>query len=601
MTNKLPIWVWPCVLLAAIASLYSVALRHKVEAGNRAVAPALEWGVITAAASTSGIPSDQALAELIEVGLRAVILPEDTIGDAIDRGEMTLTTSPDTGIKFLSGGQAEPRVRRALTRRGVIFPADAGRGIQLSSDTPMDTLKSVSLGLDAFAAKQITEAGLALIARNSNTVSPTKAYVEAIVADAAGLGAFGFLPQGDSVLGSRAHLQDLVNALKAKGMVYCSPEFAKMSGEAKMTALDPRNVVRLHAIQAAEIGAMTPGEVVERYGRAAGERNQRILLVRPFDDTQETPLKSLLASINKVSNAIRKEGLAVREPHPWEDPTGAEKAVPVIALAVLGIGMAMLLTTVTSKPLLLAGAVALVAVAGLAIVKNDSTYLATLAAVLLPVLGYMALRQWSGFHPIIQFGLVSIVSIVGGLCVAGLLNGPAFYVRADTFWAVKVAHFLPILIVGAMVIRDHFELPKLVSSPVTWGSIIVGLVVLIGLGFMLARTGNDNPAAVSGIELKIRSLLERYLSVRPRTKEFILGHPALIIGLFALARPNKRSQSIGGLLVALGMIGQTSMVNTMCHLHTPVMVGLIRITIGLVAGLIVGLALWPLVRRWLPA
>ena len=185
--------------------------------------------------------------------------------------------------------------------------------------------------------------------------------------------------------------------------------------------------------------------------------------------------------------------------------------------------------------------------------------------------------------------------------MAGLLNGPAYYVRAESFWAVKVAHFLPILIVGAMVIRDHFELPKIALSPVTWGSIFVGFVVMIGLGFMLARTGNDNPAAVSGVELKIRSLMERYLMVRPRTKEFMLGHPAMLIGLFAMARPNKRTQAMGGFLAALGMIGQTSMVNTMCHLHTPAMVGLVRIAIGLAAGLLVGLALWPLVRRWLPA
>lgn len=600
MTKQLPIWVWVFTLLAAVGSLVSIAQRHRVEAGNRAVALALEWPVIAEAAATSGLPVDQAIIELQQAGMRAVVLPEDTIGDALDRGDLRLVVDSVGEAKWLVGRLSQDDVQKALRRRSILTPSSDGRGIQLGADLPYQVLRSVSLGLDPVVARQVKGAGLFLVARSSNVPSPSLEYVKAIVSDAGEKGADGFLPQGDSVLGSRAHLKEMAETLKLQGMVYCSPEFAKMVGETTMLTSNPENVVRLHAIQAAEIERMTPQEVIERYARAAGERNQRILLVRPFDSSQDTPLRSLAASLDLVAKGVVKEKLAVSQPRPWANPSVPAYAPILIACGVFGACCGLATTVLSSRwsqgVVILLGFLS----CGLAL-KGNPQYLATFAAMIFPVLAYEGLKSWRKCHPVIQFGLISLVSIVGGLCVAGLLNGPAYFVRAESFWAVKMAHFLPIIAVTAMVVRDQFELPKVAMTPVTWGALFVGGVALIGLGFMLARTGNDNPAAVSGVELKLRSVLERYFSVRPRTKEFAIGHPAMFIGLAALARPNRKAQVTGGFLTALGMIGQTSMVNTMCHLHTPVFVGLVRIAIGLVAGLAVGLALWPLVRRWLPA
>ena len=103
---------------------------------------------------------------------------------------------------------------------------------------------------------------------------------------------------------------------------------------------------------------------------------------------------------------------------------------------------------------------------------------------------------------------------------------------------------------------------------------------------------------MSGIELKFRSLLDKVMVVRPRTKEFLFGHPALILGaafLFA------RRRSIGLPLVALGVLGQASLLNTFCHIHTPLALTLLRAFNGLVLGIIIGLAVWwfvgkPIVR-----
>ncbi len=60
---------------------------------------------------------------------------------------------------------------------------------------------------------------------------------------------------------------------------------------------------------------------------------------------------------------------------------------------------------------------------------------------------------------------------------------------------------------------------------------MVGIVALVALALFVARSGNDPGVGVSATELKVRSLLDKYLLVRPRTKEFLLGHPALLLGL----------------------------------------------------------------------
>jgi len=108
--------------------------------------------------------------------------------------------------------------------------------------------------------------------------------------------------------------------------------------------------------------------------------------------------------------------------------------------------------------------------------------------------------------------------------------------------------------------------------------------------FMLMRTGNDAPGDVSSIELKVRTLLDHILPERPRTKEFLVGHPALVIALAMAFRGDRKYLPLAGLLAA---VGQASVLNTFCHLHTPISVSVMRVVTGMIVGGIMGLvALW---------
>lgn len=617
-SSNVPVWTWLGLVVAVAASLVSIAARHAVEARNRAVAPALEMAVIQDAAARSGVPLPDALEELKRSGLRSVVLPEETVGDWINRGRAQWSDLAGNRLLVLDRTLLESW-NTAATRQRLEFnvqsadPESETVTIALGPTLPGDTLRTLPMGIDAELARQVTAADLYLVVRHTPIPNASREQIESTLRRSRELGAQAYLPQGDAVLGHRTRIKETVEILRNLGMVYASPEFARMAGEAAMTAAAADHTVRLHAIQAAEVDRLSPGEIVERFARAYAERNQRILLLRPFDAGGETPLQNLALSLQKISRAVIKEGGGLASPRPWQAPQVPSWVSPAIALG-LGITFFGLLLSrwpraghepsALPRWAIALGALATLGVVALAVVRDNPSYLATCAALATPLLAYLA---WDGLRRLpvlVQFAVLSLITLTGGLCVAGLLNGPAYFVRAETFFAVKVAHFLPLVVIGVAVVWANLELGKAWRSPLTWGGLISLGLVLFAAIFMLARTGNDNPAAVSGIELQIRSLLENFFTTRPRTKEFLIGHPAMVIALFLGAAAQRASENrasrlrmISGGLFVIGMIGQTSMINTLCHLHTPIIVGVIRTAIGWGVGLAIGLAIWAVLSR----
>jgi hypothetical protein len=139
---------------------------------------------------------------------------------------------------------------------------------------------------------------------------------------------------------------------------------------------------------------------------------------------------------------------------------------------------------------------------------------------------------------------------------------------------------------------------KLLSIQITvFWIIVVALLGIVGL-YYLSRTGNEGSA--SSLEMLMRNTLETTFGVRPRSKEFLLAHPLLLLGLFLALR-----YRAAWVLVIVGSIGQLSMVDTFAHIHTPLQISLIRDLLGLCLGAVIGcvlIAVWQLGegvwRRW---
>lgn len=595
----IPAWLPIAIAITALLSLISIAKRIQVEGHNRRVDIALEYETIQAYAAASGLPPAEAIAQLKRDGLGGIILSEETIGDLLASGKarvVGLTYRANTDEQFT-------RMARGL---GLRFPALRTRSAFVIPPINLSTLQGVSIGLNPDEAKLARDSGLQIIARLNNPMGVNGGYVRGALAWAHELGAQVFLPMGDQVLGRREAIPDLTDQLRALGMLYASPEFAKMGGDQNVIARAPDLVVRLHSAQTAELDKLSLGEAVDRYSRAARERGMRILLIRPFTQAAKgSPIQALGGFIRAIARDSMNQGMGLGAARPFED-----SGVPTWLFLL--IGLSLIPSAYFCGSVFIAGregrraGLGVVALVGLASAfGHGRPYTALMAAIVFPILAFLWLDSRKRSNLILDFFGVSLISLVGGLAVAGLLNGLPYFIRAEQFAGVKLAVFLPIFVVLVYYLLRQTDLRTLARDPVTWGGAVLGIVILGALLFMSSRTGNDNPAGVSDLELKLRFLLDRILIVRPRTKEFLVGHPLLIVGAGLLAiqrkRPNPRLAIPAALALAGGAIGQTDIVNTMCHIHTPVTLSLLRVGVGAVAGCIIGLVVWAIVRRWLPA
>src|SRR6476660_4021352 len=110
-------WVWASLLAMTLASCGSLFFRYKVEASNHAVGIVMEGQALHDLAASSGRDLYHLLVEYKTVGLSGVALTEDTIGDLVDRGTISLTPETGNGVVVTGSPSEVSRVASAIARR----------------------------------------------------------------------------------------------------------------------------------------------------------------------------------------------------------------------------------------------------------------------------------------------------------------------------------------------------------------------------------------------------------------------------------------------------------------------------------------------------
>jgi hypothetical protein len=202
-------------------------------------------------------------------------------------------------------------------------------------------------------------------------------------------------------------------------------------------------------------------------------------------------------------------------------------------------------------------------------------------------------------------------TLLGILLVIGLLADRIFMLHIDGFQGIRLAIILPMFLALAYHGLGLADIPidasweqrkarvkerwdEFVYSPLMMGQTIAGLIGLAIVGVVVLRSGNDPGVGVSGSEMSFRSFLNKLLFVRPRTKEFLFGHPLFLFGLAEAFSGNRKYLT---LYLAAGAIGQASLLNTFCHIHTPLLFSFIRALLGWLIGAFFGAVLFWLVRK----
>jgi uncharacterized membrane protein YidH (DUF202 family) len=195
------------------------------------------------------------------------------------------------------------------------------------------------------------------------------------------------------------------------------------------------------------------------------------------------------------------------------------------------------------------------------------------------------------------------------MLIVGLLSERDYMLRVNVFFGVKAAHLLPVLLLALVYAggiawksgtwaeqkeRAARGIRALSSNPILLWQAVAAIVVLAVVGIMLARSGNESGVGVSSMELRFRDILDKILYVRPRTKEFLIGYPALVVGIGMALRGMRQWAAP---LIVIGSIGLVSALNTFCHIHTPIELSVFRVINGAIVGGLIGLAVLMIVGR----
>ena len=428
------------------------------------------------------------------------------------------------------------------------------------------------------------------------------------------------------------------------GLVFGEVEFSKQKGDDLLAGALHGDFVRVHSIQAAELGQLDEPEVIDRFALAARERNIRFCYVRLLTTagrglSTDNPLQNNLDFLHKIARGITRGPALLGGDYKLKfatryGDTGSSLLMKALfALMALGVaaGTVWMLCELCPLPVRMQRLALIclsIACVGLVVGGGETgrKIVALLAGIAFPIVAcllvYPGREKTANFtqnsvaclrHAIRAIGYASAITALGIVHVVGLLASRAFMLRANQFLGIKLQHAAPLLIIAFVALigglpktgelwsrfklRVRDQLQHIYDEPARFGLLLVGLIALGALYIIVARTGNDSAVGASGIEMKLRSILDRVLPVRPRTKEFLVGHPAFILALAWWWR-GRRQLAIPAFIV--GCIGQVSLLNTFCHIHTPLISSVWRDGIGLVFGIVLGIVVFLIGERLLP-
>lgn len=366
------------------------------------------------------------------------------------------------------------------------------------------------------------------------------------------------------------------------------------------------------------------GERLPDVATAVKDRGFALLLLQPWHASTDAAADLrdhqlyLRALLQRLQGFGFEPGAAAA--HPFFRP-----AAWVLALAALATAAALALLAIEFRlpprrvAAVAAGGVVLLPAAAVAGGDLGRQAVALLAAVILPALGCawalagpdrpapaempQLAPGWADWQAAaVRVAAATGVAVLGGVLVLALLSDIAYTLQLSGFRGVKLQAVAPVFVVAALLMRRRQRLMLGEAGRLAAAQVRMGHLVLLGMAglaalVLLARTGNTPIIPVTQLELDARAWLEQVLLARPRTKEFVIGYPALVVGLWLLRR---RRFEWGFCLVAFGALAPASVANSFAHVYTPFGLTLLRSAHGLWLGLALAGLLLLLIARCLP-
>lgn len=609
-----------CVILGGYLGYY----RYFIELQDRTVELCVDLNDLKKIAAYDDKPLGPIMDELGKIGVVSIGVFEQTLPDAAVDGQIyyakgsgvrRLNARPKDFNKFvemchIKGKKTyiyapEDDIRKRIYKQLKIAVGERNLKF-LSKDIieineAEEELRCLGLGLPESQVKFVMSKGFRVIPRVWNDPRYHLGSVNLKIKDLKDYDTIIF--EGEEILGYPESLNALASAMQENKLRYGFIEIVKQDGDKKLRRLMGKEVVRVHSVPKEELKKLYKDEVIRRFVRAARERKVRLIYMRPFlppqIDAYTVPYN--LKFFGQVKTALEKAGYVIGRAEPAPEIKIANWTLLALGIGVM-IGVVFLLGYFIRLNSLIMFLLVAIATACMYILNaygysgQLQKLLAWLTAVTFPslaVISSLSRKARPGFIPL--DGTLIVLNIVaeafiGVFLLIGLLADQNFMLGVETFKGVKLALVLPLMIVAFYFILKQGEgglidrIKQFLNTNVKMVSIVGGIMVLGGLGLYLARSGNF-VLPVPVFEVYFRNFLEAMFFIRPRTKEFIIGYPFLYLAAIALLRNKKGWLWI---LAALGAIAPVSILNTFAHIHTPLVISVIRTINGLVLGVAIG-------------
>ena len=479
-----------------------------------------------------------------------------------------------------------------------------------------DKLEDLSLGYNENLVNTAREAGLKIAYRSGNKLNSLSALEKSVELLSPEILIF----DGEEVSGYPAQIEKTAEVMQENNLIFGNIEafIADQDGSEKLARLNDFQLLRTHSMQQEEVEQADNKKIIDRYLLSVRERSVRLLYHKPYLKGDQLAQKNL-ELLDSLQTELIDEGYTIGNADPVDYFSTSNWNLLVVLLGVTAAGILMLNYFTSFKFarlmnlffLISAAAAFLLLQTGRGILLRQITALG--AAVIFPSLAVIILllnKEKGGedleggynfFYLFINYTAAVLTAFIGGVFVSSALNSSEFIFKVYDFRGVKIAFLMPLLIISLYYLfqpgtKDlKKEIPNLLERVIKVKHIILaGGLALIAVIY-IGRTGNFPLLPVPAWELTLRSLLEKILYVRPRFKEFLIGHPFFIFALYLSIK--KRSKLYFYPILMLASVGVITTVNTFSHLHTPIMVSVLRTFHSYWLGLIIG-ALLIMVYRY---
>lgn len=449
--------------------------------------------------------------------------------------------------------------------------------------------------------------------------------------DRSGAKVTAFAGSGKYLLGYNWNLDYVAGKLNERNITLAMIEspvqlkFINLSGLIEMAPLVDYNVVRTYVVGQNELNKIDFITAVRRWSLTDKERNVRfnyfknITVPRPG----ETLFQTNLEYFGDITKRVKADGFKIGRADTYDAYMPDHKLMIPIVFGIVAGAILCLNQLYLLKRKYQYGLLVTIGSLGSFLVVNSYALLtrqslAIGAAITIPVVAMayaieyfehnfaskeINIRNKENLFKIllkttIAIILTTCVSLIGASFLAAILGDIRFLLEIEIYRGVKLTFVLPMLLFALIMVRKYYahkryssaelivKFKAVLNRPITVKYVLFGLMFLfVGLIY-IGRSGHTSGIPVSGLEIKLRWFLEDVMYARPRTKEFLIGHPMFYLLAFAYFKNFATKWKI---LIAVGAtMGQSSLVQTFCHMRTPIYMSFIRAWDGVELGAILG-------------